>query len=154
MEGKLKGHEGEVATMADWHDHLTTLFPAVRLKHYLELRGPDSTEPGMVAAMTAFWAGILYDDAARTEAARIVSAWPREAYMKLQKESAKDGLDTAMDGAMNGMGPWATLGDFAADMLHLARAGLSRREPGAEDLLAPFERRLQSCGPAASQACC
>jgi glutamate--cysteine ligase len=142
MEGRLPGHEDETATLADWHDHLTTLFPAVRLKHYLELRGPDSTAPEMVAAMTAFWTGILYDDAALAEAARIAATWPGENYLRLQQACAKDGLDTAMDG----LGPWTTLADFAGDMLHLAHGGLSRHEPGAQPLLAPFEARLGSAG--------
>jgi glutamate--cysteine ligase len=140
MAGRLPGHEGEIATMDDWRDHLTTLFPAVRLKRYLELRGPDSCEPELVAAMTAFWTGILYDETALAEAARIAAAWPRDAYLALQRAAPRGGLETKMEGP----GPWSRLADFAADMLHLAQSGLSRREPEAQNLLDPFMARLRS----------
>ena len=61
MEGKLKQLPGETPTYNDWDDHLTTLFPQVRLKNYLELRSMDACSWNEICAQPAFWTGLLYD---------------------------------------------------------------------------------------------
>src|SRR5918996_1202919 len=62
MAGKLAALSGERATISDWANHLTTIFPEVRLKRYLEMRGSDSGPQRRLPALPAYWAGILYDD--------------------------------------------------------------------------------------------
>ena len=61
MAGRLPGHEGHLPTMADWEDHVTTAFPEVRLKTYLEMRGADGGPWNMICALPALWVGLLYD---------------------------------------------------------------------------------------------
>ena len=61
-DGKLESYPGEFATMADWNNHLTTIFPEVRLKKYIEMRGADGGPWNNICALPAFWVGILYDD--------------------------------------------------------------------------------------------
>lgn len=94
MEGKLQGHEGEYPSMDDWNDHLTTLFPEVRLKHYLELRGADCHEPKMVYAMAAFWAKLFYDEAARDKAWDLVKNWSADDHQAIRDTVPKMGLNT------------------------------------------------------------
>ena len=64
LEGRLAGRPGERATLSDWANHLSTLFPEVRLKRYLEMRGADVGPPAMINAMPALFVGLLYDAAA------------------------------------------------------------------------------------------
>lgn len=94
MEGKLPGHEGGYPTMDDWSDHLTTLFPEVRLKHYLELRGADCHEPEMVYAMAAFWTGLFYNESAREKAWALVKDWSVEDHQTIRDTVPEMGLHT------------------------------------------------------------
>ncbi|MFX9181185.1 glutamate-cysteine ligase family protein, partial [Acinetobacter baumannii] len=64
MAGKLPQLPGERPTIDDWSDHLTTLFPEVRLKRFLEMRGADSGNGAHITALSAFWTGLLYDQSA------------------------------------------------------------------------------------------
>lgn len=98
MEGKLKGHEGVLPTIHDWHDHLTTLFPEVRLKTYLELRGMDSVDKPLVYAMAAFWTGILYHEASLDQAWDLIRDWSADAHIRLRDEVPKEGLDAFVPG--------------------------------------------------------
>ena len=75
MAGKLPELPGELPTKTDWEDHLTTIFPEVRLKTYLEMRGADSGPWSRLCALPAFWAGIFYCDAALEAAWSLVKAW-------------------------------------------------------------------------------
>src|SRR5262245_18736760 len=72
MTGRLPGFEGQLPTVDDWSDHLTTPFPEVRLKRFLEMRGADGGRWGTITALPAFWAGILNDDAALDHAWHMV----------------------------------------------------------------------------------
>lgn len=65
MAGKLPALLGEYPTMADWANHLTTIFPDVRLKKFLEMRGADAGPWRMLCALPAFWVGLLYDEQVR-----------------------------------------------------------------------------------------
>ena len=73
-----EGHEGERATVADFDRHLTTLFPEVRLKRWLEVRGADAVPPDLICALPALWKGILYDAGAREAIWRLVGGWTQE----------------------------------------------------------------------------
>lgn len=137
MNGALPGFEGQYPALSDWHDHLTTLFPSVRLKKYLELRGPDSHEPAMVYAMAAFWTGLLYDDAALDEAAALVRDNPGLIDSAVRENVARRGLSTPLAGT-----PWHDLCALAGDMVAIAEKGLQKEA----DLLLPFRRIIeQNC---------
>lgn len=138
MEGKLPGHEGEYPTMEDWTDHLTTLFPEVRLKHYLELRGADCHEPKMVYAMAAFWSGLFYDAAARDAAWDLVKNWSVDDHQNIRDSVPKMGLDTPTPDGRN-------LAALARDILDLL----------PKDYLEPYGEVLAAhkSAPIAKQAC-
>jgi len=112
-----EGFEGERATLADWHRHLTTLFPEVRLKRVIEVRCADAVPPDLLCAIPALWKGLLYDDAAREEAAAL-APWSAAERDRLHEEVSKRGLaaDT----------PSGPLLDRARALVAVAREGLRR----------------------------
>jgi glutamate--cysteine ligase len=119
MAGKLPGFEGQVPTMGDFADHLTTIFTDVRLKRFLEMRGADAGTPAMMNAMSAFWVGILYDDAALTAAAALVADLGAAALMAVRAEVPRRGLDAA----------WrqGSLRDLVRPLVAIAEDGLAAR---------------------------
>lgn len=119
LAGKLPIMEGVRATIADWANHLSTLFPEVRLKRYLEMRGADAGPVEMLTALPAFWVGILYDESALDQAWQRVKGWSAEERQRLKDTAPRLGLQTPLEGG--------TLMDLAAEMLELARLGLARR---------------------------
>ncbi|PZP55652.1 MAG: glutamate--cysteine ligase [Micavibrio aeruginosavorus] len=137
MEGQLKGHEGDFPDISDWHDHLTTLFPEVRLKTYLEFRGPDSAEAEIVYAMAAFWAGILYDEDALSGACTLIEGLLPEDHVRIRNDVPRLGLNTPVKAEMR-------LYDMAAKALSIAKEGLSRYEPDAAKDLLPFDLMLRN----------
>ena len=94
LAGKLRGFEGAYPTVDDWSDHLTTLFPEVRLKRFLEMRGADGGRWNMITALSAFWTGLLYDDAALEAAWQLVKDWSDEEREALRNGVPKSGLRT------------------------------------------------------------
>src|SRR3954451_10181809 len=78
LRGELPALPGEVPLITDWGDHLTTLFPEVRLKRYLEMRGADAGTEPRLAALPALWVGLLYDGAALDAAWDLVKGWSAE----------------------------------------------------------------------------
>ncbi|AMJ58941.1 glutamate--cysteine ligase [Bosea sp. PAMC 26642] len=119
MAGTLPQLPGERATMSDWANHLGTLFPEVRLKRFLEMRGADAGPPEMLNALPAFWVGLLYDQAALDAAWDLVKGWSAEQRQALRDAVPKQGLDATVAGR--------TVRDIARDALELSRAGLARR---------------------------
>lgn len=120
MQGKLKGFEGQYPTMKDWEDHLTTLFPEVRLKGFIEMRGADSGPWGRLCALPALWVGLLYDDKALDEAESLISDWDFAAISKMRDDAPTKGLKaTAPDGR--------TVRDLSFDVVEIARKGLAAR---------------------------
>jgi glutamate--cysteine ligase len=119
MAGRLPELPGERPKMSDWGDHLTTAFPEVRLKRYLEMRGADSGPWRAICALPAFWVGLLYDDEALDEAAALVGDWTREERAQLMREVPRRGLHAPFRGG--------TLLDIARPVVALARQGLARR---------------------------
>ena len=120
LEGRLPALPGERPTLADWQDHLTTLFPDVRLKTYLEMRGADAGSRPMLLALPAFWTGLLYSASASAAAWDEVKGWPVEALRQLRLDAARQGLDASLPGR-------GSLRDLAKIILPLARAGLQER---------------------------
>ncbi len=98
MTGTLKGQEGEIATLEDWNYHLTTLFPEVRLKHYLEFRGPDSAAKEEVYAMAAFWSGLLYEEGALDKASELIAGISGAEHSRIRNDVPRLGLDTPVPG--------------------------------------------------------
>jgi glutamate--cysteine ligase len=119
MAGKLPGLPGAGATISDWANHLSTIFPEVRLKRYLEMRGADSGPLPNLLALPAFWVGLLYDDVSLDAAWDLVKPWTAVERQQLRDTVPKQGL-TAMIGGR-------TLFAIATDVLKLAGAGLARR---------------------------
>lgn len=135
MEGKLKGHNGIYPEISDWHNHLTTLFPEVRLKKYLEFRGPDSASPSLVNAMSAFWTGILYNEEALDKAWKLISKLRAKDHVRIRNDVPKLGLDTAVTDKMD-------LRALAHKSIEIARKGVKAFEPKAADDLTAFRIKL------------
>lgn len=119
MDGKLPGYEGEVPTLADWKDHLSTIFPEVRLKNFLEMRGADGGPWEAICGLPAFWAGLLYDQSALDAAYDLVKDWPFESLQAMRNAVPKDGLDAPS--------PLGTMQDYALRTLEISEAGLKAR---------------------------
>ena len=119
MAGELPELPGEKPTIHDWSDHLTTQFPEVRLKQYLEMRGADSGPTSRLAALPALWTGIFYDKAALAAAWDLCKAWSPEAREQLRLDAARTGLKGTVAGR--------PIKDVAADMVAIAKEGLKRR---------------------------
>jgi glutamate--cysteine ligase len=119
MDGKLSKHSGVLPTMKDWEDHLTTAFPEVRLKHFLEMRGADGGPWNRLCALPALWVGLLYDDVARGAALDLVKDWTAEERLELRNGVARFALKTPFRGG--------TVRDVAMEALKISHAGLSRR---------------------------
>ena len=92
LAGTLAGFEGEPPQMADFEDHITTAFPEVRLKQYLEMRGADSGSWANICALPAYWVGLLYCDEALAEAEDLVRDIGANDVMEARLSVAKDGL--------------------------------------------------------------
>ena len=119
MAGELPGLPGETPTIKDWSDHLTTLFPEVRLKQYLEMRGADSGPASRICALPALWTGIFYDKAALAAAWDLCKAWAPESREQLRLDAARTGLKGTIEGR--------PIRDVAVDMVAIAKEGLKRR---------------------------
>jgi glutamate--cysteine ligase len=120
MIGKLPGMPGAHATISDWANHVSTIFPEVRLKRYLEMRGADSGPTENLLALPALWVGILYDDVSLDAAWDLVKNWSAVERQKLRDAVPKEGLAAKVHGR--------TVGEIAGEILTLARAGLARRQ--------------------------
>ena len=119
MNGELAGFEGQLPTIADWTDHMTTAFPEVRLKHYIEMRGTDGGPWGRLCALPALWVGLLYDQTALDAAWDLCRDWTDEEREFLRTEVPRLGLKTPFRGG--------TLQDVTKEVLKIARAGLASR---------------------------
>jgi len=118
--GKLAELPGERATVSDWANHLSTIFPEVRLKRYLEMRGADAGPWRRLPSLSAYWVGLLYDDACLDACWDICKAWTAEERQKLRDEVPRLGFKAAIRGR--------DLLSLARETLALARGGLARRK--------------------------
>ena len=98
LDGALPQLPGERPTLKDWEDHLTTVFPEVRLKRYIEMRGADSGPWGKVCALPALWVGLLYDSTALNEAEALVASWSAADVTRLNRAVARDALCATIGG--------------------------------------------------------
>ncbi len=120
LAGKLSVLPGEKPRVGDWIDHLSTAFPEVRLKSYLEMRGADGGRWDRICALPAFWVGLLYDSTALDAAWQLVKHWTPADHARLRAEVPRLALQAA---SPNG----GTLQDLAKSVLALADGGLARR---------------------------
>jgi glutamate--cysteine ligase len=120
MAGALKGEVTDwQPTLGDWTNHLGTLFPDVRLKRYLEMRGADGGPWRRICALPAFWVGLLYDDAAMTAAEEITRDWTYQDVLALRDAVPVEGLAAKIAGR--------PLMEVARDILSVSTQGLKAR---------------------------
>src|SRR5262250_2361646 len=98
LAGKLPGLPGERATISDWANHISTIFPEVRLKRYLEMRGADGGPWRRLPALPAYWVGILYDDSALDAAWDLVKNWSAADRQQLRDDVPKLGFGATIAG--------------------------------------------------------
>ncbi|MFO1141293.1 MAG: glutamate--cysteine ligase [Amaricoccus sp.] len=128
LDGRLPALPGERPTLSDWADHLTTIFPEVRLKKFLEMRGADGGPWRRICALSAIWVGLLYDQAALDAAWDLCKGWSAEERDRLRHDAGKFGLRAQIAGR--------ELRDVARDVLAIADAGLkARARPGAGGMI-------------------
>ena len=159
MAGKLPALPGEKPIIADWADHLSTAFPEVRLKKFLEMRGADGGPWNRLCALSAFWAGLLYDSEARNAAWDMVKDWSFEEMKALRDDVPRRALKTpfrnrtvkelaleALEIAHRGLCNRARLDSVGMDETHFLRPLFAIAQSGltqAEELLAAYEGRWE-----------
>jgi glutamate--cysteine ligase len=134
MRGELPQLPGEKPTVKDWEDHLSTLFPEVRLKQFLEMRGADMGDEAHVNALPALWVGLLYDEAALDAAWSLVRNWTVEEMAALRNGVPVQAIHTPFRGG--------DVAQVAREVVDIAREGLKARGLGEETYLAPLDETL------------
>ncbi len=119
MNGTLEGFKGSLPTIADWEDHMSTVFPEVRLKKFLEMRGADTGPWGSICSLPAFWVGLLYEQSSLDAAWDLVKDWTDEEHAALRLNVPKEAFHTKF---RNG-----TVRDIAREVLKISGAGLKLR---------------------------
>ncbi len=119
LEGKLPQLPGERATLSDWANHLSTIFPEVRLKRFLEMRGADAGSVEHMTALSAFFVGLFYDNAALDAAYDLVKGWSAEQRQSLRDDVPVQGLSATIAGRK--------LQDIGREAVAISRAGLQAR---------------------------
>ena len=120
LRGELPALPGEKPRQSDWWDHLSTAFPEVRLKSFLEMRGADGGRWGRICALPALWVGLLYSDSALDAAWDRVRHWTIEEREALRHAVPAQALDAAVPGG-------GTVHELAREILDIASAGLRER---------------------------
>lgn len=128
LKGKLPALPGEIPTLSDWADHLTTIFPEARIKQFMEMRGADGGPWRRICALPAFWVGLMYDASSLDAAWDICKDWDAETREELRVAASVDGLQ-AQVGTLK-------MHDLAARVLKISQAGLAARaRPGAGGII-------------------
>ncbi len=132
MEGKLPQLPGVRASRSDWANHVSTVFPEVRLKRFLEMRGADAGPRGHLVAMPAYWTGLLYDQGALDAAWDLVKGWSADERQALRDAVPREGLSARIGGH--------SVHEIARETLRISREGLEAR--GVIDRLGRDETRF------------
>ncbi len=160
LAGRLPALPGATPTLKDWDDHLTTIFPEVRLKRFIEMRGADGGPWARLCALPALWTGLLYNDGALDAAWDMVGHWTEEDRAGLRAEVTRRGLEAAAPGggrvldlatrvleiSSEGLRARARLdssGNDETGYLQTLREVVERGETPAEELLALYHGRWQ-----------
>lgn len=125
------GFEGKPATHADWIDHLSTLFPEVRVKKVIEIRGADCVSAAQTGALVALWRGLFYDRQALSEAEALLPKLSFEQHLELHHSARSYGLKARLREI--------ELSRLAAEMVAIAKRGLQRLDPADAPLLDVLE---------------
>jgi glutamate--cysteine ligase len=130
------GHEGKPALMGDWTDHLSTLFPEVRIKKVLEVRAADCVGLPMTGALVALFRGLLYDERALRDASELLPKLSFEEHLEFQDVARREGL--------SGTFKKRRLWEWAKDLVEMSRQGLTRVDPAEAPLLTPLAEQAES----------
>ena len=157
MDGKLEELPGERPTMQDWEDHVSTAFPEVRMKQFLELRGADGGPWGRLCALPALWVGLLYDSSALDAAFELCKDWSHEEVVALHADVTRQALKAEFRGrsvqeiarevveiagqGLRGRGIQDSMGDSEDHFLNPLRAIADSGVTPAEELLEHYEKR-------------
>ena len=157
LDGKLAELPGERPTMQDWEDHVSTAFPEVRLKQFLEFRGADGGPWGRLCALPALWVGLLYDSSALDAAFELCKDWSHEEVVALHADVTRQALKAEFRGqrvqeiarevveiagqGLRGRGVQDRMGDSEDHFLNPLRAIADSGVTPAEELLKDFEKR-------------
>ncbi|MEM7488564.1 MAG: glutamate--cysteine ligase [Pseudomonadota bacterium] len=131
LRGELPALPGEVPTLSDWADHLTTLFPEARIKKYMEMRGADGGPWRRLCALPAFWVGMLYDQTALDAAWDLAKDWDQGTREALRVAASVDGLQAEVGGVR--------MRDLARACVEIAESGLKARGRSGAGGLVPDE---------------
>ncbi|HBZ44854.1 MAG TPA: glutamate--cysteine ligase, partial [Maritimibacter sp.] len=134
LKGELPALPGEVPTLSDWADHLTTIFPEARIKKFMEMRGADGGPWRRICALPALWTGLMYDQQALDAAWDLVKGWNAETREELRVAASVDGLQAEV-------GP-IKMRDLAREVLDISRGGLKRRARPGFGGMVPDERHF------------
>ncbi len=126
-----QGYDGQPAVHSDWVDHLSTLFPEVRLKKIVEIRAADGNNPAMTGALAALMRGVLYDGRALDDATRLLPELSPLQHRELHFAAQREGLAAKVGGG--------TLADYASELVFLASKALKRLSGDDASLLDPLE---------------
>ena len=128
LKGELPALPGEVPTLSDWADHLTTIFPEARIKKFIEMRGADGGPWRRLCALPAFWVGLMYDQTALDAASSLIGDWNAETRDALRVAASVDALEARVGSI--------SMKELARDVVEIAEGGLRRRaQLGAGGLL-------------------
>ncbi|MEL6167087.1 MAG: glutamate--cysteine ligase [Pseudomonadota bacterium] len=128
LAGRLPALPGEIPTLSDWADHLTTIFPEARIKKFIEMRGADGGPWRRLCALPAFWVGLIYDQSSLDAAWDLVKDWNAATREELRVAASVDGLGAEVGGIR--------MRTLAETVLAIAEAGLkARARPGAGGLI-------------------
>ncbi|WP_264211034.1 glutamate--cysteine ligase [Leisingera thetidis] len=128
LKGELPALPGEIPTLSDWADHLTTIFPEARVKKFIEMRGADGGPWRRLCALPAFWVGLTYDQSALDAAWDLVKGWDAETREGLRVAASEQGLQAKV----NGIG----MHELAREVVAISESGLkARHKPGAGGLV-------------------
>jgi len=136
LKGQLPALPGEKPTLSDWADHMTTVFPEARAKKFIEMRGADCGDRAHIAALPAFWVGLMYDQTA------LDAAW--DLVKGLDAETREALRVAASVSALQGQAGGVKLLDLARAAVGLSHAGLVARGLGEEAQLRPLVESLQT----------
>lgn len=131
LKGELPALPGEMPTLSDWADHLTTAFPEARIKKFMEMRGADGGPWRRLCALPAFWVGLMYNQGALDAAWDLVKGWDAETREALRVAASEDALQ-AQVGTIN-------MRDLAREVVNLSQAGLKARAQAGAGGLVPDE---------------
>ena len=134
LNGKLPALPGEIPTLSNFADHLTTIFPEARIKKYMEMRGADCGTRAHLDALPAFWVGLMYDQSALDAAWDIVKNWTADTREGLRVAASVSALQAQANGIH--------MHDLARQVLALSRAGLAARGLGEETYLDVLEDHI------------